>query len=414
MSAENKKRLRAGLIGEHLSHSFSPEIHAALSDYEYRLIELAPHEVGPFLTSNGFDALNVTIPYKKDVIPYLARLSDAAARIGAVNTIVREADGSLSGYNTDYDGLSDMIHLLGVSLAGKKVLVLGSGGASKTAVTVAADMGAAPVVVISRGGADNYQNLDRHADAAVIINATPVGMYPHNGVSPLLLDGFPRLEAVFDLIYNPARTALLQAAEARGIPCQNGLLMLVSQARRAAELFEKREIPHAVSQAITAKIAKDAENVILIGMPGCGKTTLGRLLAAAIGKRFVDADEELVRAAGMTVPEIFTTEGEAGFRARETQTLARLSKEKGQVIATGGGCVTVAENYPLLHQNGKIVFLDVAPEGLSVAGRPLSQSRSPEVLYRERLPLYRKFADITLPITRDIDENMRLLLEALQ
>ena len=407
------KKLQTGLIGAHLSHSFSPEIHAALADYEYRLFELAKDELGEFLTKGTFDALNVTIPYKKDVIPYLARLSDAAARIGAVNTIVREQDGTLTGYNTDYDGLFDMISDLGVSLTGKKVLVLGSGGASRTAVTVASDMGAS-VVVISRNGEDHYGNLEKHSDARIIINTTPVGMYPENGVAPLSLVHFPRLEAVFDLIYNPARTALLQDAEARGIPCRNGLLMLVSQARRAAELFTGTKIPHTVSKKITADMARNAENIVLIGMPGCGKSTLGKLLAKALGRQFVDADTVLLEQAGMPIPEIFKKEGEAGFRARESAVLMALGREKGQVIATGGGCVTVAANYPLLHQNGKILFLDIAPQGLSCEGRPLSSARSPEVLYRERLPLYRKFADITVPITRDTEENLKRIKEALK
>lgn len=408
------KTLRAGLIGAHLSHSYSPEIHAALADYDYRLIELEPNELASFLQSNDFDALNVTIPYKQDVIPHLTRLSDTATRIGAVNTIVRETDGSLTGYNTDYDGLKDMIESLDVPLVGKKVLVLGSGGASKTAVIVAKDMGAASVVTISRNGDNNYQNLQKHADAAVIINATPVGMYPHTGISPLSLADFPRLEAVFDLIYNPARTALLLEAQERGIPYQNGLLMLVSQARRASELFQRTTIPHELSKAITAQMARDAENIVLVGMPGCGKSTLGKLLARELNRRFVDADEELVKAAGKPIPEIFREEGEVGFRARETETLAALGREKGQVIATGGGCVTVAANYRHLHQNGRIVFLDIPPTGLSVEGRPLSQSRSPEALYNERLPLYRKFADVTVPITRDIKENLRKIKEALQ
>ena len=408
------KKLKIGLIGEHLSHSYSPQIHKELGNYAYRLIELPPNEVGAFLTAGEFDALNVTIPYKQEVIPYLARLSETARRIGAVNTIVREADGSLSGYNTDYDGLFDMILDLGVSLSHKKVLVLGSGGASKTAVTVANDLGASRVVVISRGGENNYQNLEKHTDAAVIINTTPVGMYPNNGKAPLSLDCFPQLEAVFDLIYNPARTALLQEAEARGIKVQNGLLMLVSQARRAAELFTRRSIAREASKRIAEKLARDAENIILIGMPGCGKSTLGKLLASELGRPFVDADEALVAADGVPIPEIFKREGEVGFRARETQTLAKLCREKGQVIATGGGCVTVAENYPLLHQNGRIVFLDIKPEGLATEGRPLSLSRSPEALYRERLPLYRKFADVTVPITRNTEENMKRIKEALK
>lgn len=414
MALQEKKHLRVGLIGAHLSHSFSSQIHRALADYEYRLIELERDDVGAFLTGHEFDALNVTAPYKKDVIPYLARLSDTAARIGAVNTIVREQDGSLTGYNTDYEGLTDLIIDLGVPLADKKVLVLGSGGASRTAVTVATDMGAKAVVVISRSGEDHYGNLDKHSDAAIIINTTPVGMYPHNSEAPLSLSHFPRLEAVIDVIYNPVRTALLQDAEARGIPCRNGLLMLVSQARRAAELFLGTTVSRTLSKKIAADIAQETENIVLIGMPGCGKSTLGKLLSEALGRTFVDADDALVKEAGLPIPEIFRQEGEAGFRERESKILEALGREKGQVIATGGGCVTVPKNYFSLHQNGKILFLDIDPKGLPTDGRPLSSARSPEVLYRERLPLYKKFADVTVTVTRDINENLKRIKEALK
>lgn len=411
---DTEKRLKTGLIGEHLSHSYSPEIHAMLGDYEYRLIELSPDEVRPFLEARDFDAINVTIPYKQDVIPYLDRLSDTARRIGAVNTIVREQDNTLSGYNTDYDGLLDTINDLSISLAGKKVLILGSGGASKTAVAVATDLKASDVIVISRRGENHYGNLERHSDASVIINTTPVGMYPQNGKAPVSLALFPHLEAVIDLIYNPLRTALLMDAEVRGIPCQNGLLMLASQARRASELFCGNAIPREKCKRIAKAITRDAENIILIGMPGCGKTTLGKLLAAELGRPFTDADEVLAEAAGCSIPDIFKNEGEAGFRKRESAVLRDLGSKRAQVIATGGGCVTVAENYAHLHQNGTIVFLDTPPEGLATAGRPLSLSRSPEALYRERLPLYRQFADVTVPITRDINQNLKAIKEALK
>ena len=406
-------KIRAGLIGAKLGHSFSPRIHAALADYPYRLIELEEAQVGEFLQNGDFDCLNVTIPYKKTVIPYLAEISPAAARIGAVNTILRRADGTLYGHNTDYEGFSDLVADCGVPLQGKKVLVLGSGGASRTAVTVATDMGAACVTVISRNGADNYDNLDRHADAQIIINATPVGMYPHNGEAPLSLDTFPQLEAVLDMIYNPARTALLLQAEEKGIPHRNGLLMLVSQARRAAELFLHTAIGDNEVKSVTEAIAADTENIILIGMPGCGKSTLGKRLAAQLGRTFVDCDEEIVRAAGCTIPHIFETEGEIGFRARESAVLADVCKKSGRVIATGGGVVTQARNYPLMHQNGRILFLDVDPTHLPTDGRPLSQKRSPAVLYRERLPLYRGMADRIIPVSRDIEENMKTITEAL-
>ncbi len=406
--------LRAGLIGAKLGHSFSPQIHAELADYSYQLIELTEGELAPFLQSDCFDALNVTIPYKKAVIPYLAEMTPQATRIGAVNTVLRRPDGTLIGHNTDYAGFSDLVASLGISLKGKKVLVLGSGGASRTAVCVAKDQGAREIVVISRSGPDNYENIDRHADAEILINATPVGMYPNNGISPLSLDTLPRLEAVLDMIYNPARTKLLQDAAARGIPCRNGLLMLVSQARRATEFFLNAEIEDAEVERITAKLAAQTGNLVLIGMPGCGKSTLGKLLAQELGRKFVDLDAEIEAAAGMPIPKIFELEGEEGFRAKETEAVARICRESSLVIATGGGVVTRARNLPLLSQNGLVLFLDIAPDDLPVAGRPLSMKKTPAVLYAERLPLYRAAADKTVAITRNIEDNMKKIKEALQ
>ena len=406
--------IRAGLLGEKLGHSFSPRIHSELADYPYRLIELAEHEVGDFLKNGDCDALNVTIPYKQTVIPFLDEMTDAATRIGAVNTILRKSDGRLIGHNTDYAGFFDLATSLGVPFTGKKVLVLGSGGASRTAVIVAKDMGAREVIVISRSGENNYENLEKHADAEILINATPVGMYPKNGVTPLDIDRLPHLEGVLDMIYNPARTKLLQDAAKKGIPCKNGLLMLVSQARRATEFFLDTSIADSEVERITQSIARDTENIILIGMPGCGKSTLGALLAERLGRKLVDCDAEIVKDAGCSIPEIFEKEGEEGFRARETEAVARVCRESGLVIATGGGVVTRERNIPLLNQNGRVIFLDTPPEGLSVAGRPLSKARSPEVLYKERLPLYRAAANVTLNITRDIESNMKLLEEALK
>ena len=272
MKKTGYQSLRCGLLGEHLGHSFSPQIHRELADYEYRLIELAPDELAGFLTGDGYDALNVTIPYKKAVIPYLDELSDEAQRIGAVNTIVRR-DGKKYGYNTDYFGFDSLITHSQIPVAGKKILVLGTGGASLTVQAVLADRGAGEITVISRNGADNYGNLDRHTDAEVIVNATPVGMYPNNGVSPVSLRRFPRCEGVLDLIYNPARTALLLEAEELGIPAENGLYMLVAQAASACGFFTGSPVGGDAVEQITAGIALDTQNIILIGMPGCGKST---------------------------------------------------------------------------------------------------------------------------------------------
>lgn len=387
--------MKCGLLGQRLGHSYSPQIHSQLADYSYALFEKQPEELEDFLKNGHFTGLNVTIPYKKAVIPYLSELSPVAARLGAVNTIVRRPDGSLIGHNTDHFGFRSMVEKSGLCPAGKKVLILGSGGASCTAAAVLQELGA-EVIVISRSGENNYHNLHLHTDAAVIVNATPVGMYPEVGVSPLDLDLFPNLEGVLDIVYNPARTQLLLNAEARGLTAMNGLWMLVAQAKESAEWFTGRTVPQDRIPAIHRRLKAQMENIVLIGMPGSGKSTVGALLAENLGRGLVDADTEIIRAAGKSIPEIFTESGEAGFRAIETQVLAELGKRSGLIIATGGGCVTREENYPLLHQNGTIFCLDRAINDLPTDGRPLSQRGKLEEMYRIRKPLYDRFADYTL------------------
>ena len=386
--------MKTGLLGRKLGHSYSPQIHAYLGEYSYDLFEREPEEVESFLKEGDFTAINVTIPYKKTVMPYCT-LTETAKYMGSVNTIVRQPDGSLLGHNTDYFGFTSMVHKSGLDVKGKKCLVLGSGGASVTAVAVLKEMGAR-VVVISRRGEDNYENLHRHADASVICNCTPVGMYPHNGVSPVNLDLFPKLEGVLDMIYNPARTQLLMDAENRGLVAENGLWMLVAQAKEAAEWFLNCKLSDSLIQFVYDKMRCQMENIILIGMPGCGKSTVGKLLADQLGKTFVDADEELVKAYGTDIPAIFAAEGEAGFREKETSILTELGKRAGLVIATGGGCVTKDINYPLLHQNGTIFWLQRDLDRLPSDGRPLSQVTKMEDMYRIRKPLYGRFADYAI------------------
>ena len=388
---------RCGLLGEKLGHSFSPRIHQELGGYEYRLYEKSPQELDVFLKSGDFDGLNVTIPYKQTVIPYCARLSPRAQAIGSVNTLVRRADGSLWGDNTDYDGFSAMLEQANISLDGKEALVLGSGGASKTVQTVLRDRGAS-VVVISRSGPDSYDNLDRHADARLVVNTTPVGMYPKNGAAALDIRRFPRCEAVLDVVYNPARTRLMLDAEACGIPAFGGLLMLVEQARRAAEIFTGNQIDAAVTGRLTAKLARETQNIALIGMPGCGKTTVGRALADLLGRPFYDADEQIEARAGRKIPDIFAQDGEADFRKLETEVLAELSRQSGAVIATGGGVVTREENRDLLRQNSTIVWLQRDLHSLPLAGRPVSQSRPLNELAAERMPLYRAWCDAAVEV----------------
>ena len=387
--------MKCGLLGRTLGHSYSPQIHSYLGNYTYTLFEKEPKDVGAFLQNEDFAAINVTIPYKKDVMPYCAELTDCAKKMGAVNTIVRRSDGSLIGHNTDYFGLHYTFHRMGLSLNGKKVLVLGSGGASVTTVIVLKELGA-NVVIISRTGENNYTNLHLHKDAAAIVNTTPVGMYPNAGASPVNLDMFPNLEGVLDIIYNPSRTKLLLDAAERNIPCENGLWMLVAQAKEAAEWFSGTKICNDVIPEIYEKMCKRMENIVLIGMPGCGKSTVGKLLARELNREFVDADAEIVKTAGMPIPEIFATQGEEGFRKIETQVLAKLGQKSCLVIATGGGCVTRSENYPLLHQNGTIYWLKRDIASLPTDGRPLSQTGKLEQMYQIRKPLYERFSDLTV------------------
>lgn len=384
--------MRCGLLGEHLTHSYSPQIHALLGDYSYELFEVAPEKLGEFLRAGEFDGLNVTIPYKRAVIPYCAELSAAAREMGSVNTLLRRPDGTLYGDNTDLDGLRWLLARGGGIRPGEKALVLGTGGASQTVQAVLRAAGA-EVAVLSRRGESNYATLPRHADARLVVNATPVGMYPNNGARLIDLAQLPQCRCVLDLIYNPARTRLLLDAAARGIRCENGLSMLVAQAKRAAELFTGRDISDAACTDILRRMEAQMHNLILVGMPGSGKTTVGSLLAVSLGRPFYDADGEIEKKLGCSIPAFFAQRGEAAFRAVETEVLAELGKRSGCVIATGGGCVTRGENYDLLHQNGEIIWLRRSLTELPVEGRPVSQSRSLPELYREREPAYRRFAD---------------------
>lgn len=404
--------LRCGLLGGRLGHSYSPAIHAMLGDYEYRLCEKTPEEVGRFLTGGDFDGLNVTIPYKKTVMPFCAELSETARRVGCVNTIVRRPDGTLFGDNTDVFGFSQMVFHSGVPVQGRKALVFGSGGASGTACDVLRRMGA-EVVQISRSGKDNYENLERHADAQILVNTTPLGMYPNNGTAPVTLERFPDCALVLDVVYNPARTALLLEAERRGVPHAGGLEMLVAQAARSSELFTGRAVPDGRIAEITKKTALSMQNIVLIGMPGCGKSMVGRLLAERLGRELLDADAAVEDAAGCTIPEIFAQGGEAAFRRLETQALEALGKRSGCVIATGGGCVTRAENYPLLHQNSVIVWLQRDTARLPSKGRPLSQNADLAAMYAVRAPLYARFSDYSADNNGSPEETVRHIMEVL-
>ena len=382
-----------GLLGRQLGHSWSVPIHAALGNTAYRLIELEPDALAPFLRRADIGGLNVTIPYKRDVMPLCDGIDPAAEAIGSVNTLVRRPDGTLWGYNTDIDGFRYMARRAGISLTGKKVVILGSGGASLTAQAAARQEGAAEITMISRSGPDHYGNLSRHADAQVLVNTTPVGMYPGNGASPVDLTVFPALEGVLDVIYNPRRTALLLQAEALGIPCSDGLPMLVAQATAAEERFFDKTIPASENERILSQLRREMTNLVLIGMPGSGKTTVGAALAELTGREAIDLDQMIADAAGCSIPEIFQREGEAGFRAREAAAAAETGKRTGVILLTGGGIVKTAANYGALRQNGRIYHLIRDLSLLPTAGRPLSQGADLHAMWRERAPLYTRFRD---------------------
>ncbi len=385
---------KCGLLGEHLSHSFSPVIHNMIGDYSYKIFEVAPTELEAFVKNNDLDALNVTIPYKKSVIPFLDGISNEARSIGAVNLIVKK-DGKLFGHNTDYFGFSYMVDSAKVDLKGKKAVVLGKGGAAVTICAVLKDKGIGEIISVDKED-NNKEFLSKHSDATVIINATPVGMYPNNGISPTDLDIFPSCEAVLDIVYNPIRTALILQAEKKGITAICGLSMLVSQAVRGFEIFSETKAEDGIIENIIAKIARDTQNIILIGMPSCGKSTVGKLLSKPLCREFFDADAEFEKMHGITPENAINTLGEKVFRKMETETLKALGKLSGAVIATGGGAVTRKENYPLLHQNGITVYVKRDLNLLSTDGRPLSKAGKLADLFEKRKTLYESFADISV------------------
>lgn len=405
---------RYGLLGEHLSHSLSPQIHAFFGEYPYDLIEKPKDAVAEWFCHSPYRAINVTIPYKKDVLPLCDELDDAAKRIGSVNTVRFDAD-AVRGYNTDYDGFLFMLHRAGIAVADKKVLVLGNGGASATVCCVLEDLGAAQVVVISRSGPDNYENLHRHLDAQVIINTTPVGMYPHTDAAPISLEPFARCEAVADLIYNPLRTRLLQDAAQRGMKTANGLAMLVAQGRRASEIFFEKNIPDEVVEHALRELERSFRNIVLIGMPGSGKSTLARLLASSLGKQAVDTDVLVEQQTGKRIPDIFAESGEVVFRRLEADVVAQVGKSAGCVIATGGGAILTEQNRAALRQNAVVVFLERELDALATNGRPLSRDRKAlEVLYEHRLPLYRATADVAVTVGKTPEETCRQIREAIE
>ena len=406
---------RYGLIGEKLGHSFSKQIHEQLADYTYDLIELAPAQLAPFLAAREFAAINVTIPYKEAVIPLLDEVDPKAQAIGAVNTVVNR-DGRLTGYNTDYDGLDYLLHRHGILLGGRVVMILGTGGTSKTCAALARDKGAREVLFVSRSGKNGaltYHEAALRRDVQVLLNTTPCGMFPDNDGMPLDPALFPLLEAAADVIYNPLQTAFVLRAQDLGLRSTGGLEMLVAQAKAAAELFLGRPLPDEQIDRVFRRLRAERANCVLIAMPGAGKTTVGSRAAVLLGKRFVDCDDEVLRIEGRSSGEIIQQEGEAAFRRIESRVLAEICKQGGQLIATGGGAVTRPENMQRLRQNGVILFIDRELSLLATNGRPLSSDfESLRQRYIERYPLYNRYCDLKLDNDETIETAARRVEEA--
>ncbi len=405
-----------GCIGEKLSHSFSKIIHSQLADYDYELCEIPKDGLDSFMRKADFKAINVTIPYKQAVIPYLHVISDTAHKIGAVNTIVNNG-GKLYGYNTDFSGMRSLIKKQGAELEGKKVLVLGSGGTSKTAAAVAESLGAAEVYRVSRSGRDGAVTygiaLSEHIDAQAIINTTPCGMYPNIGASAVDISLFKNLYSVTDAVYNPLCSELVISARQKGINARGGLYMLVAQAAFAVEKFTGETVSEDKIQSVYEKILRDKKNIVLIGMPGCGKTTIGKKAAERLGKKFVDTDDVIVKTAGMSIPDIFSRYGEEKFRDIESEVIKKVSGMQSAVIATGGGAILRENNVSLLKENGFVVFIDRPVEKLvTTDDRPLSSNR--ELLlkrYTERYGIYCGAAQAKIEAADDLLKNINTVTE---
>lgn len=403
-----------GCIGKKLTHSFSKEIHAKLADYKYELIELTETEVVSFFKNKEFNAVNVTIPYKETVIPYLDFFSDVAKRIGAVNTVVNK-NGKLYGYNTDYYGMKALIEKIGIEVKNKKVMILGTGGTSKTARVLTKDLGASEIMVVSRQKKESFityeEAVSEHRDINVIINTTPSGMYPDCDSEPIDISAFSELEGVIDAVYNPLCTNLILNAKKKGIKTEGGLFMLVMQAVVAAEKFMDREIPKEAADSVFASVLASKENIVLTGMPGSGKSTVGKLLGID-GFTFVDTDMEIEKRCGTSIKDLITEKGEKYFRDLESEVIKDVSSKGGQIISTGGGAILRNENVHALKRNGKLFFIDANPERLCPTdSRPLSDTAEKlKKVYSERIDIYRETADVVVSDMATAKEEAEFIL----
>ncbi len=410
--------MQFGLIGKHLSHSYSVEIHKLIADYDYELLELSEVELSDFLKKRDFCGINVTIPYKEAVIPYLDEISDNAKKIGAVNTVINKG-GRLLGYNTDFYGMLALIKHAGITLTGKKVLILGTGGTSKTAFAAAESLGAREILFVSRskkaGAVTFSEAYDFHGDAEIIINTTPCGMFPNTCETPILIDAFPHLKGLIDAVYNPLRTNLVLDGKSKNILAEGGLYMLSAQAVYASALFLDKNADDGLIDFAFKSVKREKENIVLIGMPSAGKTTVGKMLADKLGKDFFDSDTEITKKTGIPIPEFFRKYGEKKFRKTEKEVISSLSLKSGAVIATGGGAGIDPENVRALKRNGILVFLNRPLELLTPTNdRPLSSNRATlGRLFDERYPIYKACADFEISAAKSPEYVLDKILKEL-
>lgn len=400
------------LIGENLSHSYSSLIHKEFG-YSYTLVNLNKNELANFCASREYDGFNVTIPYKKDIIQYLDGLDVSAENTGCVNTVVKR-NNKLIGYNTDIFGLAYLADSAGINIQNKKVIILGSGGTAATASVLCKNKNARETIIISRSGENNYKNIERHHDAQIIINASPVGMYPNTGEKIINISPFKQLEGVIDVIYNPLATDLILQAKELGIKNASGLQMLVAQAKKARDIFLSDTADDNIIDIIHRRLQKEIMNIVLIGMPSAGKSTLGLALAKQLNRKLVDTDEEIVKESGKTIPQIFETQGEKVFRELEQSVLEKYGKEKGLVISCGGGAVVNPNAYNNLKQNGVIIHIQRDINKIQSTGRPLlKDTEAIQTIYAQRMPIYKKFADIEIDNNGEISDTLKNLTEKL-
>lgn len=390
-----------GLLGERLGHSFSPQIHRKFGNYEYTLYEKNEDELDGFFGDSTIKGFNITIPYKKVAMKYCDKISENAKKIGSINTVTRDVNGKLHGYNTDYDGFLYMLEKGKLELKNKKVAILGTGGASLTADVVARELGAREVIKISRDGNITYDNKEKYIDSDILINCTPVGMYPNNLKTVVDLKEFSKLEGVADCIYNPRRTSLLLQAEELGIKNIDGLPMLLAQGKKASEYFQDRKIDNDILDTALMSLRKEFENIIIVGMPGSGKTSIARQLSKNMNIKYYDTDKEIEKNYNIKIPDYIEENGEEAFRDLESKIIEELGKKTGIIIATGGGAILRKKNYYPLKQNGTIFFVERELANLATKGRPLSKGgiERLEELYKIRKPKYDFFSDYTIKNT---------------